>query len=266
MTPVTGTTYNSPMPYKSLDLKRERDAAYKCRVRKAARDREVAARDVLPGANDFGEWLSSVLETTHDFESPRSWSTSPTTILAEHLGKDDAMVGRWRRGAPPKSEDTIFAIGVALRECGVAWSSGAYALRKRGFWGAELSYLDFVDRCGHHDLVVAYLNASNELAQLEGRRPARELDQAREQLARVMQRFGPLEQDLHRDWKRRANSSEFGLLGAVHHLVFESHLDPRDVDDAADALVQRWATRTPSRQNLRDLIPAMLDQQLKDAQ
>lgn len=253
------------MPYKDLARKRRRDGEYRRGVRQAAREREAAARGVLSAANDFGEWLSSVLETAEDFKSPNSISASPSTILAEHLAKDDAIVGRWRRGVVKPGEDATFAIGAALRECGVAWSSGAFALRKRGFWGAELAYLDFVDRCGHHDLIVAYFEASTDLAKLEERAPCLELDDARQRLARVMQDLGPLEQELHRVWKRSPNSAAFGLLGAVHHLVFESRLDLRDIDDAVSALVHRWATRTPSRQNLQDLIPAMLDRQLGDA-
>jgi len=255
------------MPYKTLEKKREKDNSYQRRAREAERARQssvAAAAAKLSASDDFASWLSSVL-TTHSLSlaAKGKGSSSPTTILAERLGKDDAIVGRWRRGAAAPGEDLTFATGVALRQCGVAWCSGAYALRKRGFWGAELSFLDFLDRRGYHALVLAYLEAAEEVARREKAVSGAALDRARQRLALVMREFASIEEEMHGAWKRRPSKSGFGLLGAVHHLVFESRLDPRDIDDAAEALLQKWMTR-PRSQNLQDLIAAKFGE-LKDA-
>lgn len=228
------------MPFANLETKKARDRARMARKRDEERKRKAAPRESTP--TTFDEWLRFIVEG-HELRSSLSASKSKVTLLAEHLGKDDTVIARWIKGQRKPSEDDTFAIGLALHECGVPSVCGSYALRIAGFWGEELAFLDYVSRASAfaRSVVTSYLTAVD--------------DEHFSIRAATVAELARLELELRHAFKRRPKASTFGLLGAVHHLAFNSNLDPRDVADACDALITKWRDR-PVAQNLEDAFAA----------
>ena len=225
------------MPFANIATKKARDRARIARKRDEERKRKNLPRRSTPVV--FDEWLRSVVKG-HELRSPCSKSKSKITLLAEHLDKDDTVVARWIKGQRKPSEDDTFAIGLALHECGVPFACGSYALRVAGFWGEELSFLDYVSRRSEHarGVVKSYLVSS--------------ADQSSADLASHVAELAKFELELRAAFKHRPRASSFGLLGAVYHLA-NSNLDSRDVADACDALMDKWRHR-PVAQNLEDML------------
>ena len=235
---VAGVMYILPMPYKNSEDRAARDSE-----RNARRRAEKAARRLATlGDNRFSRWLDEILKSEVNLESKKTFASAAPTVLAEHLGVERSYISKLRHGTSPGIEMT-FKIGVAFRDCGLAWCSGLYALRMRGFIAEEMALLDTLER--RHEVnrqsLIEYGSVSQD-AQLT-------LDlKAKVRLAKAVAGFAEYEERAYREWAG-ARQGSFGLLGAAYHLM-QSGLDPVDAKDACDALRQRWMERPPAVQNL----------------
>jgi hypothetical protein len=214
----------------------------------------------------FHAWLQRCLRK-FDLESKTTDSKSSTAILAEYLAKDDTVVRRWIVGdRTPNAKDT-FSLGSALHACGVEIACGALALRHNNLRSLEYKFLDFLDRRGHHGEVFEYLNVTllGEAFYVYPRSaypehadpsdaspgnvdpPLKDDGAGRARYRKAVNSIVALEAEFWVPFSQQSGASPFGLLGAVHHLVSESRLDPEDINDAVMALLQRWDERTRGR-------------------
>lgn len=232
------------MPYKNPDDRAKRDSERSA----ARRQQEHARRVAVSSQNRFSQWLDRIL-SSEELESPANPRVSAApTVLAEHLGVERSYISKLRRGTSPGLENT-FKIGIALRECGLAWCSGLYALRMRGFIAEELAVIDTLDRRPtiSRGAIIAYLETAVTLDQ--ARSPGHgSLKTIEDRLAAAVAGIAKDEALAFEEW-RNSRKQSFGLLGAAFHLV-HSGIDPADIDDACSALIDRWVKRQPTRQNL----------------
>jgi len=231
------------MPYTNPKKRANRDSQRNAQRRQ---DNKIR-RSALGIENRFSTWLDGILrsEEIEDLESEETFATAAPTMLAEHLGVQRSYISKLRRGTSPGIEMT-FKIGVALRECGLSWSSGLFALSMRGFAAEELALLDTLER--RHEVrreaLVDYIEQSHALRTSA----ITDTSAIKRKLSHAVAHFSKYEKLAYREWSSARNRS-FGLLGAAYYLV-QSGLDPVDISDACGALVQRWATRSQPRQNL----------------